>query len=273
MATRPQDRRRSGGLIRMQAPPQLLSWPRNLRPFSHQHPDLLQLRALVSLDGVVHAFETRWGSLTDVLPSPVARVHQVHGAGVCLLPPALGAREPFLRPSARERPSGDALITDVPGITVAVAVADCLPILIADPRHRAVAAVHGGWRGLASGVVHATLEAMGRNFGSDPADCLVGIGPGIGPCCYEVGPEVIEAFAARKLDSEALVPTDGGAPDGRLRCHLPAVAVAVARRDGVPRSQIAEAELCTHCHGDRLWSYRRDGEAAGRMLAGIALLS
>ena len=240
---------------------------------------LLQLEGLASLPGIVHAFETRQGSLRDTLPTPVARAHQVHGNIVLRLPHDPDQWPRFLEPVATERPPGDALFTDTPGVTVAVSVADCLPILIADPERRAVAAVHGGWRGLAADIVAAVLSRMGEVLGSQPADCFMGIGPSIGPCCYEVGAEVIEAFAAVGMGEVALQPagrSQGGEPrtpaTQGTHCNLPAVAAAQAQRCGIQEERIFAVDLCTHCHGDRLWSYRLEGSAAGRMLGGIAVI-
>jgi len=239
---------------------------------------LLQLEGLASLPRFVHAFETRQGSLRDMLPTPVARVQQVHGNTVLRLPPDRDQWPPFLEPDTAERPPGDALITNTVGVTVAVSVADCLPILIADPEHGAVAAVHGGWRGLAADIVAVVLARMGEELASQPADCFMGIGPGIGSCCYEVGAEVIEAFAAVGMKEAALqLPgrsqcDETGSPSAQqAHCNLPAVAAAQARRCCVPEEQIFTVGLCTHCHGDRLWSYRRHGSAAGRLLGGIAV--
>ncbi len=231
---------------------------------------VLQLENLHACDGFRHGFATRRARLADALPSPIARLRQVHGAEVHTLPSEPGARGPYLRDAVDERPPADALVSDAVGVTVAVAVADCLPVLIADPGTGACAAVHAGWRGLAAGVVENAVAALQSGHGSDPADLVVGIGPAIGPCCFEVGPEVIAAFAARGYEAEATVP---GPPDTRPHANLPAVALAIVRRLGVAEQKVADAALCTMCNSDWLWSYRRDAEAAGRMLCGIAPIS
>jgi hypothetical protein len=229
---------------------------------------VVQLELLSAVTGLRHGFPTRRGRPEDVLPGPVARLRQVHGAEVLTLPDDPDARAPFLRTLVDERPAGDALITDQRGIAVAVAVADCLPVLIADPRAGAVAAVHAGWRGLAAGVIENAVGALGTRFGSDPADLVVGLGPAIGPCCFEVGEEVIEAFAARGYGEQARVADDVGP---RPHAHLPRVAKAILARLGVPAEQVADAALCTRCNSEWLWSYRVDGEHAGRMVCGISL--
>ncbi len=151
---------------------------------------------------------------------------------------------------------------------MAVAVADCLPVLIADPHARVVAAVHAGWRGLTAGVIENAVETMASGFGAEPADLVVGIGPAIGPCCFEVGPEVLDAFNERGYGDEARV---AGPQGERPYCNLSAVASAIVRRLGVPRDSVADAALCTKCNSDWLWSYRQDGDNAGRMICGISL--
>lgn len=230
---------------------------------------VLQLENLHVLPGIEHGFSTRRARIEDALRSPVARLRQVHGADVHRLPADAASRRPYFEAEVDKRPPADALSTDAPGVAVAVAVADCMPLLIADPQARAVAAVHAGWRGLAAGVVENTVAAMAAAYGSHPADLVVGIGPSIGPCCFEVGPEVLEAFAARGYGDEARVVRP---PGTRPHADLRAVAAAILRRLGVEPQNVADAALCTKCNSEWLWSYRRDGDNAGRMLCGIALV-
>lgn len=229
---------------------------------------VIQLELLSALPGVRHGFATRRGRLEDVVPAPVARLRQVHGAGVLELPREPAARAPFLQQEVTARPAADALVSNAPGVTVAVAVADCMPLLIVDPRVGAVAATHAGWRGLAAGVIEATVARLSAAHGSRPADLAVGIGPSIGPCCFEVGEEVIAAFAERGYGDEVRVPGNQGP---RPYANLGAVAAAILDGLGVPSEQVADVALCTRCNSDWLWSYREDGEAAGRMLCGVAL--
>jgi YfiH family protein len=229
---------------------------------------VLQLELLSAVPGVRHGFPTRRGRLQDVVAGPIARLRQVHGADVRLLPAAEAERAPFFAAEIGARPAADALITDQPGAAVAVAVADCMPVLIADPVHRVVAAAHAGWRGLAAGVIENTVAELRQRYGSDAGDLVVGIGPSIGPCCFEVGPEVIEAFAARGYQAEA---RPSGTDRGRPHAALGKVAAAILERLGVPEAQVADAALCTRCHSEWLWSYRKDGDAAGRMLCGISI--
>jgi polyphenol oxidase len=149
---------------------------------------------------------------------------------------------------------GDGLVTSTPGIAVSVRTADCLPVLLLDARGRAVAAVHAGWRGTAARIVPAAIERMRVEFGSQPEDIYAAIGPGIGKCCYRVGEDV-----ARKFGLEEAGHVDLGK----------------ANRDQLIEAGVAEAHvdrlnLCTFCDA-RFHSYRRDKDAAGRMISFIRI--
>lgn len=229
---------------------------------------VIQLELLAAIPGISHGFATRRGNLEEVVSPPVARLRQVHGADVLELPADPAARAPFLHSEVAARPAADALVTDTPDAAVAVAVADCMPVLIVDPQVGAVAAAHAGWRGLAAGVIEETVAKMNARYGSRPEHLRVGIGPSIGPCCFEVGEEVIEAFTERGYGDEVRV---AGNHTPRPYANLGAVAAAILARLGVPSEQVADVALCTRCNSDRLWSYRKDGEAAGRMLCGVGL--
>jgi polyphenol oxidase len=158
---------------------------------------------------------------------------------------------------------GDASISNQPGIVLAVRTADCLPILIADVRNRAVAAVHAGWRGVISGIVPKTLDAMRERFGSRLEDLAVAIGPGIGACCFEVGPEVAVRFAPFFPERQDLASC--------TRIDLVETVRRQLGRIGGTLGQFAVCGLCTVCHGDTFYSYRRDREAAGRMVSAIRI--
>jgi polyphenol oxidase len=134
----------------------------------------------------------------------------------------------------------DAQVTSSPDLTPLVMVADCLPVALAGPK--GVAMVHCGWRGLAGGIAERGATEIQAEAAA--------IGPGIGPCCYEVGEEVLAEFA--DLDDVA---------DGRM-LDLPAVANALLRRAGLHR--IERADLCTSCNPELFYSHRRDGERTGR---------
>ena len=160
----------------------------------------------------------------------------------------------------------DALMTDVPGLALTVFSADCGVILLHDPVHAAIAAVHAGWRGCAGGILAKTVRAMTESCGTDPADLLAAIGPCIGPCCFETDADVPDAMRAA-LGSEA-----GQAirPAGaKFYVDLKRLNAIWLRRAGVTCIDISAD--CTACQPQRFWSHRRVGNARGSLAAIIRL--
>jgi YfiH family protein len=237
------------------------------------------------LEGIAaHAFTTRelqlssaddWRRLGDLLGvADLVTSNQVHGREV------VTSRRGS--PRAPVRQDADVLVSDDPDVAVVVRAADCVPLLVADSHTGAVAAVHAGWRGTAAGAATAAVEALAREFGAKPGQLVGAIGPCIGACCYEVGTEIVDAFAAaghprHLIDRWFLAPP---APRGSFRPVLSGVEglrlrldVAGANRDqlilaGVPEENIYACGLCTAMHLDVLTSYRAEKEKAGR-IAGI----
>jgi polyphenol oxidase len=186
----------------------------------------------------------RLADALDLDPGEVLIGRQVHGAEIARhdaapIPNAYADPGPDLRPV-------DGQVTDRPGLAPLVMVADCLPVAIAGPG--GVAMLHCGWRGLAAGIVARGVEEVGATAAA--------IGPGIGPCCYEVGPEVLVEF-------EDL---GEGIADGRM-LDLRAVVRRLLERAGV--DSVVASELCTRCNPELFFSHRRDGERTGRQ-AGVA---
>ena len=236
----------------------------------------LRCRALETV--ALHLFTTRQLPLTSpagyqelaaVLGvAQVATLTQVHGSTVSIVRPA--ANPP-------ERPEADAFVSNAPDVAVAVRAADCVPLLMADRVTGAVAAVHAGWRGTAARAAVAALNAMEREFGTRPEHIVAAIGPCIGPCCYTVGSDLVDAFAASGHERYLIErwfstppPPRGSRERGQLRLD-----VAGANRDqlvlaGVPERQIYDARLCTAMHLDVLTSYRAERENAGRIAGVIA---
>lgn len=157
---------------------------------------------------------------------------------------------------AGENGEGDGLISNEPHLALTVVTADCVPVLLASPHQ--IGAVHAGWRGLVQRIVPAALQ----RFDCPPADLIAWIGPAIGPCCYEVGPEVAEEVAA--VSSLQVVHTG---PRERPHLDLHAAAALQLQEHGV--KEIRRVAVCTRCSREELWSYRRDGKAAGRNRAVI----
>jgi polyphenol oxidase len=166
------------------------------------------------------------------------------------------------------RPEGDALVTRTDGIALAIQVADCLPILIADPATMTIAAVHSGWRGTWARILAKTIRIMQEAFGCDPVNMLIAIGPAIRACCYEVGAEVAEKFTAGYPGSQLATPAKPGKYLLDLRRALDFQLVEC----GVPAANVFDLGACTRCNSEEFHSYRADGERAGRMIAIIGLI-
>jgi YfiH family protein len=157
------------------------------------------------------------------------------------------------------------MVSDAPGVVLAVQVADCVPILIANPAGTVVAAVHAGWRGTAAGVVGAAIRVMCREFDTPVRELLVALGPSIGACCYEVGPELKDVFRAHGADEEQIDRWFTRTATGSLRLDVAAANVDQIQALGVPRDRIFPAGLCTKTHDQWFESYRAAGTRAGRM--------
>lgn len=162
----------------------------------------------------------------------------------------------------------DAVMTDCPGVAIAVSTADCVPLLLYDDVHRACAAVHAGWRGMAAHIVRLTVEAMASCYATAPASLRVAVGPSIGPGCFEVGDEVVRAFVAAGFDEAAVVRRY---PSARPHIDLWAAAVEELSLCGVDLSHIEVAGVCTQSHSDEFFSARASGIRSGRFLTGIYL--
>ena len=231
---------------------------------------------LLERDGVVHAFTTRAGGFSEGAYASlnitrsrgdsaehVARNRelvrqalgldclafaiQVHGKAVVRVDEA-----PKGDQAAGE---ADAMITDRPGIGLVCQTADCTPILLFDPKRRAVAAIHSGWRSTVLDIVAETVAAMAREYATDPADLIAAIGPSISAANYRVGPEVVVAFETAFTDTTGILlarDEEGGAQlDVGEACRRQLIAA------GIPARQIERSPLCTYAEERRLFSARR----------------
>lgn len=245
--------------------------------------------------GHAHAFVVRGQRQEPLLePGPIRREQICLAAGIGATPLYLAKQvhgatpldAPFPAGTGTDRvpPEADALVSRRPGCAVAVATADCLPILLATAGFPC-AAVHAGWRGLLAGVIGAAIESVRAqpetarsehtvpgvspaDPGAAPPPIEVAIGPAIGPCCFEVGEEVAGLFLAT-FSGRATGLVRPGRP-GKSFVDLGAAALALLGEAGIPASSVHSAALCTRCGGERFESYRRDGPQAGRMIALIA---
>ena len=198
----------------------------------------------------------RFFDAADFPSGRLVEVKQVHGCEVLVAE----------RISPEEKACGDALITNVPGLGVAVQTADCIPMLIADARKMAVAAVHAGRKGMAGGVLRATIERMKEEYGCDPLDMRAALGPAISGDCYEVGEECLPPFRERHQNWR-----DFATPLGRDKwlLDLPLAARLQLASAGIPESRIGAPGPCTYSESSTFFSYRRDGPPTGRLLSAI----
>lgn len=192
-----------------------------------------------------------WGISAGQVVSP----HQVHGRRVARVTTGDGGSV---------IPETDGLITNTPGLTLLLRFADCTPVLFYDSEHQAVGLAHAGWRGVACGVLPATVQAMSDAFGTRPSHLWAGIGPTIGPDHYEVGEEVVSAIRAAIPATGAAQPTTAVAArhDGRWFLDMPAAVAAQLAGLGV--TQVEQAGMCTACCTDEWYSYRQEKGLTGR---------
>lgn len=278
---------------------------------------IVESRALGKLRWLVHGFSTRPGGESLLEGKPAlnlgftdwderARVEKNRAAFAA----ALAARNMSLvtlrqfhsdvihvasaLPATEEDATrADALAASAPGLLLGVQTADCVPILLADTRGRAVAAIHAGWRGTLARIAVKTLGRMRMEFGTQPKDVVAAIGPAIGRCCYEVGPEVAQAFAMQFPSAAdwfdgpfeqlshgeeplwlpwlTMMPPGHVPPPPRVQLDLRAANRWQLMDAGVRETQIDVSDLCTACRPDLLFSYRREGAKTGRMMAVIGV--
>lgn len=205
----------------------------------------------------------RLAATLGVSSDRLVSVKQVHGRAVRVV---TTTAEPAAGPPGADE-AADAIVSTDPSCAIAVHVADCVPILMADRRRRLVAAVHAGWRGTCAGVTTTALETI-RELGVSPADLVVAIGPSIGPCCYQVDGRVRTAFLGMTPDAVAWFTEDGLE---RWKLDLWQANTDQLEAGGVPASAIHACGICTADHLERCFSYRREGAGSGRLAAAIRL--
>jgi polyphenol oxidase len=189
----------------------------------------------------------------------------------------------------QEACSADASISNTPGLLLGIQTADCVPILLVDPVKRAVAAVHAGWRGTLKRIVEKTVGRMEMQYGSRPKDLIAAIGPAIGGCCYEVGVEVAATFQSQfpqapewfdelrtgdepnPLQWLNQFPPGHQPPPKSVRLDLRKANRAQLLAVDLDAKNIFVSDLCTACHPELLFSYRKDGSESGRMMSAIGI--
>ena len=276
---------------------------------------VLQFRPLANFSWLTHGFSTRPGGASSLDGKKVLNLGFVDwdtkenvARNRARLLEAVGAEDMQLvalrqihsdvihvfEAAPKEPLRGDAAITRTPGLLLSVQTADCIPILLADPKNKAVAAIHAGWRGTLRRIAAKTIGRMQMVLGTSPADLRVALGPGIGQCCYEVGPEVVKDFAGQFANARAwfdgpyeqlasgedpnplpwltMMPPGHQPPPPRVRLDLISANRSILTEAGVRPANISASGLCTSCRIDLLFSYRREAARTGRMMAVIGLL-
>ncbi len=213
------------------------------------HQGTIQCEAFLWFDWLDHAFTTRHSHGWAEAHSPVT-LRQIHSDSVFN---AAGL--------SNRQCEGDALVSNEIGKRIGIRTADCVPLLVADPQTRAVAAIHAGWRGTVSAIAQKAVDRLALEFGANPAGLHVAIGPAIRGCCYEVGPEVVRQLAP-------LFP-EWNDRESRRKVDLVEANRRILIAAGVPDRQIHDCGHCTYCEHDRFFSYRRDPDDPGRMVASI----
>jgi len=196
--------------------------------------------------------------------------------------------ELFTAPAART-PHGDASLTSRPGLLLAIQTADCVPLLVVDPKRRAVAAVHAGWRGTLARIAEKTVGRMQLHFGSKPRDLLAALGPSIGPCCYEVAAEFVTQFSSQFADGASYfdsartgeepnplewlsqMPPGHRPPPKTVHLDLRKANRSQLLAAGLAERNLFISDLCTACHTDLFFSYRKEGPRSGRLMALVGI--
>jgi YfiH family protein len=201
--------------------------------------------------------DENWRRLREVIgEAPIARCHQVHGKAVHVV----------TRENLNEKRDGDGMVTCVPGILLAVASADCVPILLADERGKAVGAVHAGWRGVIAGIAEVGVRAM-EGLGARRRDIRAALGPSIGQCCFEVDEELTHRFAREVVGCDRH--SRPGRP-GKSYLDLRAIVTDQLIAAGLAPATISSVGPCTRCANDRFFS-RRAHNSSGLQLSFIGL--
>ena len=263
-----------------------------------KHRDVTYLAAdgMEAVGGAVHGFSTRQGGVSQGMwasldlgvsrgddpehvrenyrrflaaiggeGSKLAMTNQVHGGTVRTVTSADWKDDPYGKISYE----ADGLVTAIPGVTLMIFSADCIPILFYDPVRRVIAACHAGWRGTAAGIASHTVERMKEVYGCRGEDILAAVGPGIGPCCFETHEDVPNAMMAAM--ATAALPCMEIKENGKFSVDLKGINVKQLELAGLERANIAVAPHCTACDTHRFWSHRRMGEQRGSMAAAICL--
>lgn len=271
---------------------------------------VLRLAPFKNIPWLIHGFSTRSGGASTLNGAKVLNLGFMDWdepkkvqANRARFQSALNAKEFWLLPLKQihsdiirglsavsaEPLFGDASTTNTSYLLLSIQTADCVPILLVDPKKRAVAAIHAGWRGTLARITEKTVGRMQQEFGSKPSDLLAAIGPSIGPCCYEVGVELVTKFTALFADGHEyfdeprtgdepnpiqwlnMKPPGHQPPPKNVHLDLRKANLSQLKSAGIRSGNIHVSDLCTACNSDLLFSYRREGAHSGRLLAVIGI--
>ncbi len=271
---------------------------------------VLESRALATLGWLVHGFSTRPGGVSTLEGQQVLNLGFMEWdtrenvtENRQLWQSALGAESFTLAPlkqihsdaihlfsAAPAHPcKGDASTTNHPGLLLGVQTADCVPILLVDPKKRAVAAIHAGWKGTLARIAEKAVGRMRLELGSKPADLLAAIGPSIGACCYEVGADFVTKFSAQFADAGDyfdeprsgdepnplqwlnMAPPGHQPPPRNVHLDLPKANRAQLLAAELRVQNIFSSGLCTACHTDFFFSHRKEAGLTGRLMSVIGV--
>ncbi len=218
------------------------------------------------------AWEMRkqWAAAIGFDPERLVRTGQVHENNVFVVREehaGMGRRRDTPTPG-----TADAMITNAVNVPIMTLAADCLPLLMYDPVQRSVAAVHAGWRSTVLDIAGETVRAMQREFGTNPADLLAFLGPAIGGCCNEVGPEVTAAWRDVASNLGPLRELAVTRPSVKEHFDVPRANTLLLQRAGVQADQIEVSAICTKCNSDDWFTHRGQGAATGRQ-GGVIMLT
>jgi YfiH family protein len=195
----------------------------------------------------------------------------------------------FFRTGPLEPCKGDASFTNTRGLLLGVQTADCVPILLVDPKLRVVAAIHAGWRGTFARIAEKTVGELRKRVDSNPSDLLAALGPSIGGCCYEVGTELVTKFTSQFAEAEDwfdelctgdepnplqwlnMMPPGHQPPPKNVRLDLRKANRAQLLAAGLADKNVFISDLCTACHTDLLFSYRKEADRSGRLISVVGL--
>ncbi len=221
-------------------------------------------------DDPEHVMENyrRIGNVLDVDPARMVVSYQTHTTNVRVV-----TEKDVGKGIVRERDytDVDGLVTNVPGITLVTFFADCVPLYLVDPVHKAIGLSHSGWRGTVNRMGKVTLDVMRREYGTDPGDVVACIGPSICQDCFEVGPEVAEAFA-EAFDGSYHQQLFYRKDNGKYQLDLWRANEIIFAEAGVHTERIHTTDICTHCNPRLLFSHRTMGNERGNLAAFLCLL-